>query len=189
MRSTIASPLLRNSFRRYASTQSVPSSASSAVNTASAKAAEGAKKAGETLQQIGAKVGPMASNALSALGKMGGRTGALVKKIESLGPPTKHALLVSKELAKTVWRERKMSPPSLTEFITHLQSFPDIFRTKVLPTLTNPQLLREKLSDREALKKGGIIAAELMGFFTVGEIIGKRKIVGFRGKIDHAGHH
>ena len=78
MRPTIISPLLRGSFRRYASTATAPSAASSAANTASASA----KKAGETLQQISAKVGPMASNALAALGKMGGRTGALVKKVE-----------------------------------------------------------------------------------------------------------
>jgi len=78
MRATIISPLLRGSFRRYASTSSTTTTASSAVNTAS----ESAKKAGETLQQIGARVGPVASNALAALGKVGGRTGALVKKVE-----------------------------------------------------------------------------------------------------------
>lgn len=86
MRSTIVSPLLRNSFRRYASTnatvQSAASSASSVAQTASGKTAEGAKKAAETLQSIGKKVGPMATNALSALGRVGGRTGALVAKIE-----------------------------------------------------------------------------------------------------------
>lgn len=131
----------------------------------------------------------MASNALAALGKMGGRTGALVKKVEALVPPTKYALLVTKELGKIVWRERKMSPPSLTEFITHLQSFPATFRTKILPTLTSPIALHETLSNRQALKSGGIIAAEVLGFFTVGEMIGRRKIVGFRGKIEHAGHH
>ena len=84
MRSTIVSPLLRNSFRRYASTttQSAASSASATANATTAKAAEVGKKAGETLQQIGKKVGPMATSAFSALGRMGGRTGALVKKIE-----------------------------------------------------------------------------------------------------------
>ena len=55
--------------------------------------------------------------------------------------------------------------------------------------LTSPAALRESLSNREALKSGGIIAAEVLGFFTVGEMIGRRKLVGFRGKIEHAGHH
>ncbi|KAF8427683.1 mitochondrial ATP synthase g subunit-domain-containing protein [Tirmania nivea] len=184
MRLTIISPLFRGSFRQYASTTTAPSAASSAANTASASA----KKAGP-LQQFGAKVSPIASNALAALGKMGGRTGGLVKKVESLVPPTKNAFLVAKELSKTVWRERQMSPPSLTEFITHLQFFPATFYTNILPILTNPTALRRTLSNREALKNGCIIAAEVLGFFTVGEMIGRRKIVGFRGKIEHAGHH
>ena len=31
----------------------------------------------------------------------------------------------------------------------------------------------------------GIVAAEVIGFFTIGEIIGKMKIVGYRGEVVH----
>jgi F-type H+-transporting ATPase subunit g len=34
---------------------------------------------------------------------------------------------------------------------------------------------------------GGVIVAELLGFFTVGEMIGKMKLVGYRG--DTGAHH
>ena len=32
---------------------------------------------------------------------------------------------------------------------------------------------------------GGVVLAELLGFFTVGEIIGRVKIVGYHGDVHH----
>lgn len=71
----------------------------------------------------------------------------------------------------------------------HLKTFPKIFRHEFSATFSSAAALRERLSNRESLKTGSIVAAELLGFFTVGEMIGKRKVVGYRGKIEHAGHH
>jgi F-type H+-transporting ATPase subunit g len=31
----------------------------------------------------------------------------------------------------------------------------------------------------------GVIVAEVLGFFTVGEIIGRMKLVGYRGEVHH----
>jgi len=138
-------------------------------------------KAGEMLQSAGKFVGPAATNALGALERIGGRTGALVKKIEELGPPTKHALLTTKELAKIVYRERGMAPPSLSDIQLQFGTFWQTLKAGV----PSPAAIREALSNRDSLKNGSIVAAELLGFFTVGEIIGKRKVVGFRGKVDH----
>ena len=39
------------------------------------------------------------------------------------------------------------------------------------------------------MTSAGIIFAEVLGFFTIGEIIGKRKLVGYRGDVEHAEHH
>ena len=39
--------------------------------------------------------------------------------------------------------------------------------------------------DRRQLASAGVIGAEVLGFFTVGEIIGKLKLVGYRGDIEH----
>lgn len=39
------------------------------------------------------------------------------------------------------------------------------------------------------MTSAGIIFAEVLGFFTIGEIIGKRKLVGYRGDVEHGEHH
>lgn len=41
--------------------------------------------------------------------------------------------------------------------------------------------------NQQQLVAGGIIAAECLGFFTVGEMIGRFKLVGYRG--DTGAHH
>lgn len=53
----------------------------------------------------------------------------------------------------------------------------------------NPQGVMSSMRnmDRAQLVSGAVITAELLGFFTVGEIIGRMKIIGYRG--DTAGHH
>lgn len=35
----------------------------------------------------------------------------------------------------------------------------------------------------------GVVSAEVLGFFTVGEIIGRRHIVGYQGEPEHAHGH
>ena len=37
-------------------------------------------------------------------------------------------------------------------------------------------------TDTRQLAAGGVILAELLGFFTVGEMIGRFKVVGYRGE-------
>jgi F-type H+-transporting ATPase subunit g len=53
----------------------------------------------------------------------------------------------------------------------------------------NPEgiLQRVRNIDRAQLISGGVVAAELLGFFTVGEMIGRFKLVGYRG--DTGAHH
>ena len=41
--------------------------------------------------------------------------------------------------------------------------------------------------DTQTLTSAGVVLAEVVGFFTVGEMIGRLKIVGYRG--GHAEHH
>lgn len=53
----------------------------------------------------------------------------------------------------------------------------------------NPTNILQQLRnlDRAQLASGAVITAELLGFFTVGEIIGRMKLVGYRG--DTGAHH
>lgn len=53
----------------------------------------------------------------------------------------------------------------------------------------NPQSLvnRVRSMDSATMVSAGIVAAETLGFFCVGEMIGRFKIVGYRG--GHSEHH
>lgn len=39
--------------------------------------------------------------------------------------------------------------------------------------------------DRKQLASAAVIGAEVLGFFTVGEMIGRFKVVGYRGDVGH----
>lgn len=54
---------------------------------------------------------------------------------------------------------------------------------------SNPQgfLTRLRNMDAQTLTTTGIVAAEALGFFTIGEMIGRFKIVGYHGEV-HAAH-
>lgn len=46
-------------------------------------------------------------------------------------------------------------------------------------------LSRIRNINRQELASAGIITAEVLGFFTVGEMIGRFKLVGYRGDVEH----
>ena len=52
---------------------------------------------------------------------------------------------------------------------------------------TNPESVLSSLRNvnRQQLITAGIIGAELLGFYTVGTMIGRMKLVGYRGKVEH----
>jgi len=56
-------------------------------------------------------------------------------------------------------------------------------------TKTSPEGLLQQIQNLSTAQwaAGGVIAAELLGFFTVGEIIGRMKLVGYKG--DTGAHH
>lgn len=41
---------------------------------------------------------------------------------------------------------------------------------------------------RTQVVAGGVLLAECLGFFTVGEMIGRLKLIGYHGEAAHAGH-
>ena len=51
-----------------------------------------------------------------------------------------------------------------------------------------PSLVQQSRNvNRAQLAAGGVVVAELLGFFTVGEMIGRMKVVGYHG--DNGAHH
>lgn len=82
-----------------------------------------------------------------------------------------------------------------------MQTFQNYFQN-VWKQVQNPQALMRQLSSKvptqnpaESVKNisaaqwtaAGVLGAELLGFFTVGEIIGRMKLVGYHGEVEH--HH
>ncbi|KAF4550720.1 ATP synthase subunit g-like protein [Elsinoe fawcettii] len=181
-------------FARNASTTSEAANAASsgaskakdAAGGAASKASEGLSKvtssAGPALNKAGAALG----NAANALGKVGGRTGRLIGFVQSLVPPTIYYSKVGLELGKLIVNGRKMSPPDVATFQTYFQPLinaaknPSSLLNAAPSTNPNSLLSRIRNVDNQQLVQAGIVGAEVIGFFTIGEMIGRLKIVGYR---------
>lgn len=138
-----------------------------------------------------------ASGARNALSKAGGRTGRLVAFVDSLIPPTVYYARVGLELSKLVFQGQKMSPPSLAQFQSYFQPVINIAKSpknlmssasSVTNTVTPETVLSNvRNTNRQQLISLGVVGAELLGFFTVGTMIGRMKVVGYHGEGSH-GH-
>ncbi|KAJ2972919.1 hypothetical protein NQ176_g6884 [Zarea fungicola] len=94
---------------------------------------------------------------------------------------------VGLELAKLVFQGQKMSPPSLATFQTTYQNLWTSIQNRSI--LKSPQNLVQQIRNLGTVQlvAGGVVAAECLGFFTVGEMIGRFKIVGYHGETES--HH
>ncbi|KAI1106176.1 GroES-like protein [Jackrogersella minutella] len=210
MSSHLTRPMLRQSgawsrmaARRFESTttaQKATETAKESAAKASKVASEYAAKAQQGLSRVTSSAGPAIAGAAkglaNSLGKVGGRTGKLVALVEKQTPTVIYYSKVGSELAKIVFKGQNMSPPSLVTFQSYWQN--------ALKSLRNPNALIETASkaaqspsalleqarnlSRTQIATGGVLLAELLGFFTVGEIIGRFKIVGYHGGSDAAHH-
>ncbi|KAI5917870.1 GroES-like protein [Camillea tinctor] len=208
MSSTLARPMLRQSgrfaARRFESTNATKAADTTkqAAAKASATAAKYASQAQEGLSKVTATAGPAIANAAkgiaNSLGQVGGRTSKVVSFVEKYTPTVVFYSKVAAELGKIVFRGQKMSPPSLQTFQTYFQN--------AWKTLQNPTALAQYASEisskatqqpimqqiqnlnRAQLAAIGVVAAECLGFFTVGEMIGRFKIVGYHGDAGAAHH-
>lgn len=120
-------------------------------------------------------------------------------------PPTVYYGKVGLELAKLVARGQKMSPPyvmtilcflcastyqccsNAQTFQTYGQNLMNAVRNPSANTPSNPfQAMRNVGSSQ--LVTVGVVTAEILGFFTVGEMIGRMKLIGYRSS-SHGEHH
>jgi len=176
----------RQLFNRRAAS-SATEAAGSAASKAQQTASIAASKASDGLSRVTSSAGNALGAAGKALGGIGGPTGRLIGAIQGVVPPTIYYSRVALEMGKIVFEARKMNPPSLQTF----QSYWNI----ALSYLRNPSAISSAASsapppatllahvrnvDRQQLAAAGIIAAELLGFFTIGEMLGRFKIVGYR---------
>ncbi|EJT78875.1 hypothetical protein GGTG_03969 [Gaeumannomyces tritici R3-111a-1] len=177
--------------------------AAGAARETASKAADAAKetaaRAAEGLSRVTSAAAPAlmgaAKGATEALGKVGGRTGRFIKFIEAQVPRVVYYSRVGLELGKIVFRNQQMTPPSAATFQTYFQNawkslqspgaLMNTISARVPPS--NPMQAVRGLSNAQ-LAAGGVLVAELLGFFTVGEIIGRFKLIGYHGDA-HAAHH
>lgn len=182
--------LFRGQFRQ-ASTAS--ETAAKAKDTASSTVS----KASEGLSRVTSSAGPAISNAASsaqkALGRIGGRTGRLIAFVESLIPPTIYYSRVGLELAKLTFHGQKMAPPSVAQFQSYFQPLTGALRnpSSLFSRISSydPQAVLQSVRNlnRQQLAQVGVFGAEILGFFTVGTMIGRMKVVGYHGEPAH-GH-
>lgn len=185
------SPALRQlAFRRAESTAA--GKATEAAKDTAAKAKEFQAKAAEGLSRVSSAAGPAIAGAArgltSALGKVGGRTGRLISAIEKQTPRVVYYAKVGAETSKLVFHGQKMSPPSAATFQSYYEALWKSFKSGTL--LKSPQNIIQQarsLSNAQ-LAVAGVVFAECLGFFTVGEMIGRFKLIGYRGE-SAAAHH
>ncbi|KAF2435938.1 hypothetical protein EJ08DRAFT_580030, partial [Tothia fuscella] len=113
-------------------------------------------------------------------------------------PPTIYYSKVGLELGKIVFESQKMSPPSVPAVQSYLQQATralrhpsSLFNTAAKTTSeATPQniLSQVRNMDSKQLAGAGIVLAEVIGFFSVGEMLGRLKIVGYRSSAAHAEH-
>jgi F-type H+-transporting ATPase subunit g len=183
---------------RFESTASkATEAAKDTASKASQTATEYKSKASEGLSRVTSAAGPAISGAAkgvgNALGRIGGRTGRLIAFVERQIPPTIYYARVGLELSKLVFQGQKMSPPPVSTFQAYFQRLVKSVRnpSALFPSAagSNPQSFLQSLRNINSaqLISGAVIGAELLGFFTVGEIIGRFKVVGYRS--DTGAHH
>ncbi|KMU78043.1 hypothetical protein CISG_06805 [Coccidioides immitis RMSCC 3703] len=170
----------RSAFRQNSTTSEAAAKTKDAASSAAAKASEG-------LSKVKSSAGPAIAGAVSGIGsalkRVGGRTGRMVSFVESLIPPTIYYSRVAFEVTKIVFHAQKMAPPLFQPIFASLRQ-PSALRANLS---LKPYLGRIRNMDRKQLALVGVTAAEVIGFFSVGEMLGRMKIVGYRGEPAH-GH-
>ncbi|KAF2231682.1 putative mitochondrial F1F0-ATP synthase g subunit [Viridothelium virens] len=190
-------------FRNASTTSEAANAASSGATKAKDSASEAASKASAGLSRVTSSAGPALRNATEAAGNavnsVGGRTGNAIGFVTSLIGPTTYWARVGGELAKLVFEGQRMQPPNVATFQSYYQ--PLINRLRNPSTIfaqtanqagsMSPQSVLQQIRniDTKTVVTLGVISAEVLGFFKVGEILGRFKLVGYRSNGGHGEHH
>ncbi|KAF5027562.1 hypothetical protein F66182_304 [Fusarium sp. NRRL 66182] len=182
-----ARPMLRSSAFRVAARRCESTTAQKATDAAK----QTATRAQEGLSRVTSAAGPAiagyAKGAASALNKVGGRTGKVIGFIERQIPFVVYYSKVGLELGKYVFHSQKMSPPNMATFQTTYQNLIKSIQNRTIIQSSQNAIQQVRNIGPAQLAAGGVVAAEVLGFFTVGEMIGRFKLVGYRGEA--SSHH
>jgi len=136
------------------------------------------------LSAVQAQAGPVVNAVSSSLSKLAGRypkyTGPVIYWSKVVG-----------ELAKEVWKREQMRPPSAHQFQTtfshwYAQGKNLLSQAPKIDYMALLQQTREK-TNLQTLAYAGVFGAQVWGFFALGEIIGRRNLIGY--SVPNEGHH
>ncbi|CAH0029508.1 unnamed protein product [Clonostachys rhizophaga] len=206
---SLTRPMLRSPVLRQLAARRLQSTAAEKASTAAEKAAAAAKdtanKAAQGLSRVTSAAGPAIAGAAKSIGKLGGPAGQAIGFLERTSRPYTHEIRavedapggqtplvvyyskVALELGKYVAQNQKMAIPSAATFQTFYQGLWQSIASGSI--LRSPQNIINSVRNISVaqLATGGVIFAETLGFFTVGEIIGRFKLVGYHGEV--GSHH
>ncbi|KAK5131801.1 hypothetical protein LTR08_000556 [Meristemomyces frigidus] len=203
--------------RRAASTTTEAAQNAASLGAAKAKgsASEVAGKAQQGLSRVtssaSSTVSRVVSSASNTVSSMGGRTGQAITFAQGLVPPTLYYARVGGELVKLMFKGRNMYPPTMQTVQSYLTPVQNAIRnpsglmrsanqagaaaektaeSSAKEAMNNPESFLERLRsfDAATLTTVAVVTAEVIGFFSVGEMLGRFKIIGYRGD-PHGEHH
>ncbi|XP_014551881.1 hypothetical protein COCVIDRAFT_19920 [Bipolaris victoriae FI3] len=187
----------RAGIRNASTTAEATNTVKDAASKAQSKASEGLSKVQSSASSAASSAGQAVSNASQ---QATGRVGRMVNFVQGIIPRATYYGKVGLELGKLIAQQRNMQPPSVQTMQNYIQP--------ALNALRNPSTLFSRMASeansatqqspanviaqirnvtRAQWYSIGVIAAEVIGFFSVGEIIGRFKLVGYRTKKDE--HH
>ncbi|KAF2751292.1 mitochondrial F1F0-ATP synthase-like protein g subunit [Sporormia fimetaria CBS 119925] len=185
----------RAGIRNASSTSDATAAAKEKAAQAQSKASEGLTKVSSSAGSALSKAGSMASGAMNTLANAGGRTGRLVGRIQSMIPVGIYYSKVALEVSKYVIRERKMSPPDVATFQKYFQNMFNQLRAGKLfqqaeSASAQPTSLLQRVRNLSTAQwaSAGVVVAEVIGMFSLGEMIGRRKVVGYHMYGEEAHH-
>ncbi|KAF2677770.1 putative mitochondrial F1F0-ATP synthase g subunit [Lentithecium fluviatile CBS 122367] len=183
---------------RFAVRRAGVRNASSTTEAAKEKASEASSKASEGLSRVTSSAGAAASKVGSAVtetaSKVGGRTGRLIGGVQALIPRVTYYSRVGLELGKLIAHQRGMAPPNMATIQTYFQPVVNavrnpasLFARTAQSSSAQPANILNQVRSMSSTQwlSAGVVAAEVVGFFTVGEMLGRLKIVGYRAKEEH----
>lgn len=163
MRST-----LPTAFFRQAAARPRPPASFTARRFASTSSENAQKKAQDALGVAQKNAEKLWENAKKVLGPLGERAGTL---LGSYRQPVIYNAQVARELVKQIYIAERLQPPSSMATVT------DAYST-LWGRAKSPAYWRGILVNGEWVKVG-VYAAEAYGIFKIGEILGRRSLVGY----------
>lgn len=184
--------LRRNNVRQASTAAETATKAKETATQITSKASEGLSRVKDSGESA---VSGAVSGVRNSLTKIGGRTGRIIAFVDSLIPPTIYYSRVGLELSKIVFRGQKMSPPTISQFSSYFQPVINAARNprtivssvSSAASAANPESMLSSIRNlnTQQIITFGVVGAEVLGFFTVGTMIGRMKIVGYHGGPHH----